>query len=166
MVSLINSLTCHQGGSPLVKPPRTEGKSLSSHPEKLGKRSTSSSNMTEQLTFTLRVFPRAKVRDSISEQRQGPHTPVLLRTHRPDGSGPQGPPFTVKGFQQCSCPSGGGGSVPGPPLGDCSLVGPSLSPPHAPTLILHGMPLPSGSSVEEGIWNSRTGSCSPTKEKP
>ena len=53
MVSLINSLTCHQGGSPLAKPPRTEGKSLSSHPEKLGKRSTSSSNMTERLTFTL-----------------------------------------------------------------------------------------------------------------
>ena len=34
--------------------------------------------MTKQLTFTLRVFSRAKVRDSISEQRQGPHTPTIV----------------------------------------------------------------------------------------
>lgn len=158
---------CHQGESPLARPPRTKCKSLSSHPETLGKRSTSSSNMTERLSLSPFEFsqgPRSGT--ALQEQRQGAHTPVLLPAHRPDGSGPPGPSFRVRGFQQCSCPNRGGGSVLGPPLGDCSLVEPCLSPPHAPTLILHGMPPPSGSSMEEGTWNSRTDSCSPTKEKP
>ena len=139
--SLINSLMCHQGGSPLARPPRTKGKSLSSHPETLGKRSTGSSNMTERLSLSPFEFsqgPRSGA--ALQEHRQGAHMPVLSPTHRPDGSGPPGPSFRAKGFQQCSCPSRGRGSVPGPPSGDCSLVEPCLSPPHASTRILHGMP--------------------------